>query len=107
MAAPALPADIADTVRRALAEDLGDGDLTAALVPEARLPQASLDDWLGYLGLRAGARHRAVDDAFVTAELFLVLLARARAHGLGTVSMLHAACEQQARLVPGGAGGGA
>lgn len=35
MAAPALPADIADTVRRALAEDLGDGDLTAALVPEA------------------------------------------------------------------------
>ena len=81
--------------------------LAPALVPEARLPQAALDDWLGYFGLRASARHRAADDAFVTAELFLVLLARACARGLGTVSMLHAACEQQARLVPGGAGGGA
>lgn len=80
--------------------------LAPALVPEARLPRASLDDWLGYFGLRAGARHRAVDDAFVTAELFLVLLARARARGLTTASMLQAACEQQARLVPGGAGGG-
>lgn len=81
--------------------------LAPALVPEARLPRASLDDWLGYFGLRAGARHRAVDDAFVTAELFLVLLARARARELTTVSMLHALCEQQARLVPGGGAGGA
>lgn len=81
--------------------------LAPALVPEARLSRASLDDWLGYFGLRAGARHRAVDDAFVTAELFLVLLARARARGLSTVSMLHAVCEQQARLVPGGGAGGA
>ncbi len=31
---PALPDDIADTVRRALAEDVGSGDLTAALLPE-------------------------------------------------------------------------
>ncbi len=30
-----LPADIADTVRRALAEDIGTGDLSAALVPAA------------------------------------------------------------------------
>ena len=29
-----LPSDIASTVQRALAEDIGDGDLTAALVPE-------------------------------------------------------------------------
>lgn len=35
--ASALPSDIASTVQRALAEDIGDGDLTAALVPaEAR-----------------------------------------------------------------------
>lgn len=81
--------------------------LAPALVPEARLSRASLDDWLGYLGLRAAARHRAADDAFVTAELFLVLLARARARRLSTVSMLHAVCEQQARLVPGGGAGGA
>lgn len=80
--------------------------LAPALAPEARLTQAGLDDWLGRFGLRAGARHRAVDDAFVTAELFLVLLARARARELSTVSMLHAVCEQQARLVPGGGAGG-
>ncbi len=30
-----LPGDIQDTVRRALAEDIGDGDITAALIPEA------------------------------------------------------------------------
>ncbi len=30
---PALPADIAETVARALAEDVGTGDLTAALIP--------------------------------------------------------------------------
>lgn len=30
-----LPDDIQDTVRRALAEDIGDGDITAALIPEA------------------------------------------------------------------------
>lgn len=80
--------------------------LAPALVPEARLPRAGLDEWLGHFGLRAHARHRAVDDAFATAELFLVLLARARARDLTTVSMLRAACEQQARLVPGGGAGG-
>lgn len=81
--------------------------LAPALVPEARLTRAGLDDWLGYFGLRAHARHRAVDDAFVTAELFLVLLARARARGFSTVNRLYAVCEQQARLMPGGGAGGA
>ncbi len=81
--------------------------LAPALFPEARLSQAGLDDWLGYFGLRAHTRHRAADDAFATAEIFLVLLARARARSLTTVNALHAACEQQARLVPGGGAGGA
>ncbi len=40
MPAPALPADIVETVRRALAEDIGDGDLTARLVPENRIAGA-------------------------------------------------------------------
>ena len=31
--APSLPSDISATVQRALAEDVGDGDLTAALIP--------------------------------------------------------------------------
>ena len=36
MTSPKLPDDIADTVRRALAEDVGSGDLTAQLVPDAQ-----------------------------------------------------------------------
>jgi len=32
MASPTLPPDIATVVSRAIAEDLGDGDLTAALI---------------------------------------------------------------------------
>ena len=36
MTSPKLPDDIADTVRRALAEDVGGGDLTAQLVPDAQ-----------------------------------------------------------------------
>lgn len=74
--------------------------LAPALFPEARLGQAGLDEWLGHFSLRAQARHRAGDDAFVTAELFLILLGRARAGRLTTVNALHAVGEQQARLVP-------
>ncbi len=81
--------------------------LAPALFPEARLGQASFDDWLSYFSLRAQARHRAGDDAFATAELFLILLRRARADRLTAVSALHALCEQKARLVPGGGAGGA
>jgi DNA polymerase-3 subunit epsilon len=81
--------------------------LAPALVPEARLARAGLDEWLAYFGLHAHVRHRAADDAIATAELFLVLLARARARGLTAVSALYAACEQQARLVSGGGAGGA
>lgn len=81
--------------------------LAPALAPEARLARAGLDEWLAYFGLRAGARHRAADDAFVSAELFLILLARARARDLPTAGALYALCEQQARLVSGGGAGGA
>jgi DNA polymerase-3 subunit epsilon len=76
--------------------------LAPALVPEARLPQAGLDEWLTYSGLRAHARHRAVDDALATGELFLILLARARARGVISVGALHALAEQQARRTQGG-----
>ena len=33
----ALPADLADQVRRALAEDIGSGDVTARLIPDKAL----------------------------------------------------------------------
>jgi DNA polymerase III subunit epsilon len=81
--------------------------LAPALVPEARLMQAGLDDWLNYFRLRVLSRHRAADDAFATAELFLVLLARARARGVDSVGALRGVCERQARLAPGGGAGGA
>jgi nicotinate-nucleotide pyrophosphorylase (carboxylating) len=41
-APPALPADLSDQVARALAEDLGRGDLTAALVPAGRAGRATV-----------------------------------------------------------------
>jgi nicotinate-nucleotide pyrophosphorylase (carboxylating) len=41
-AAPPLPADLADEVRRVLAEDVGAGDLTAALVPAGQAAHATL-----------------------------------------------------------------
>jgi len=37
---PTLPDDIAETVRRALAEDIGSGDRTAALIPAAKTSRA-------------------------------------------------------------------
>ncbi len=40
MTTPVLPADIASTVRRALNEDLGTGDLTAKLLPEESVSEA-------------------------------------------------------------------
>jgi nicotinate-nucleotide pyrophosphorylase (carboxylating) len=39
---PAPPPDVAEQVARALAEDVGDGDLTAALVPAARRGRATV-----------------------------------------------------------------
>lgn len=39
---PTLPDDIAETVRRALAEDVGGGDLTAALIPVAKTARAQV-----------------------------------------------------------------
>ncbi|MHB8730055.1 MAG: carboxylating nicotinate-nucleotide diphosphorylase [Sulfuricaulis sp.] len=40
MPAPKLPADVAEDVRRALAEDVGPGDLTAGLIPTATQAEA-------------------------------------------------------------------
>jgi DNA polymerase-3 subunit epsilon len=80
--------------------------LAPALVPEAKLVRRSLDDWLAYFGLRVHARHRAAYDAFATAELLLILLARAARQGQSSVSQLRALCEQQNRFHPGGGAAG-
>jgi DNA polymerase-3 subunit epsilon len=80
--------------------------LAPALLPDARLPRASLDDWLHYFDIRVGARHRAVDDVLATGELFLILLNRARARGVDTIGALLAAAEAQHRAMVGRGGGG-
>ncbi len=72
--------------------------LAPALVPEARLAGGTLDDWLAYFGLRAHARHRAVYDAFATAELMLILLVRAARAGIESLSQLLALAERQQRF---------
>lgn len=66
--------------------------LAPALVPEARLAQGALDDWLVYFDLQVSRRHRAGDDALATAELFLILLTRARRQEVAALYELMAAC---------------
>jgi DNA polymerase-3 subunit epsilon len=80
--------------------------LGPALYPEARLAQASLDDWLQYFELHAHTRHRAVFDAFASAELLLIFLKRALTHGITTLSALRALCEQQTGSFRAGGVGG-
>lgn len=81
--------------------------LAPALYPEARLPRASLDDWLSRFNIYVRARHRAVDDVLATGELLLILLKRARARGLDTVGALLAAAESQQHTMMGAGAGGA
>lgn len=45
------------------------------------LPHRHLDDWLGHFGLAVGQRHRAISDAWVSAELLLRLWPAWRAQG--------------------------
>jgi len=73
-------------------------ELAPELAPEARLNRRGLDAWLEYFGLRAHARHSAAYDAYSTAELMLILLSRAAAVGIGTVSQLLAAGERRERF---------
>jgi len=73
--------------------------LAPILVPEARLAGKSLDDWLGYFGLRVHTRHSAAYDAFATAELLLILLSRAGRAGFATLGQVLAAGERRERLL--------
>ncbi|MGB4343048.1 MAG: hypothetical protein WBJ03_05485, partial [Moraxellaceae bacterium] len=59
-----------------------------ALFPKERDGLRGLDDWANFFGLHNHARHEAAADAFVTAELTLILLRAARRDGLQTVADL-------------------
>ena len=54
--------------------------LAHALYAEKKL--RTLDEWIASFGIQAAARHDAVLDALASAELLLVLLARARSAGM-------------------------
>lgn len=59
-----------------------------ALFPRYGEGRRSLDDWAECFGLANHARHEAAADAFVTAELALIMLRAARRDGLHTVADL-------------------
>lgn len=63
-------------------------DLLPALFPEIR-DRRQLDDWLAHFGIDHYARHQALSDAYATAQLWLVALARARTQGLTDWAQLH------------------
>lgn len=56
--------------------------LAPALFPDLQARCASLDEWLAHFGIRNSNRHNAASDAFSTAQLFQVLLAKAQSRGL-------------------------
>ncbi|HEX7044730.1 MAG TPA: 3'-5' exonuclease [Burkholderiales bacterium] len=75
--------------------------LAPALAPEGRRVRGSLDDWVAHFRLRVHARHNAVHDAQVTAELFLILMARANVRGVATLAALRALDADHARTMGG------
>lgn len=63
-------------------------ELAPLLNPQTVLRQASLDDWIAQFGLQVDERHNASADAFVTAQLVLILLSQARRLGLDSPALL-------------------
>ena len=63
--------------------------LARALYPQKKL--RTLDEWLAAFDIQPAGRHEALLDALASAELLLVLLARASREGLRTVEDLLAA----------------
>jgi DNA polymerase III subunit epsilon len=62
--------------------------LVAALHPRAGRTLHALDDWLDAFGIEIERRHDALHDAFATAQLFQMLLARAEHEGVRDVRAL-------------------
>ncbi len=62
--------------------------LAPLLNPQTVLREASLDDWIAHFGLQVDERHNASADAFVTAQLALILLSKAQRLGLDSPALL-------------------
>jgi DNA polymerase III subunit epsilon len=65
--------------------------LAPALCPREKARPESLDDWLAAFGIAPQGRHDALGDAYASAQMLLVLLARARAQGAASLEDLFAA----------------
>ncbi len=77
--------------------------LAPALCSDAPPGLRSLDDWVDYFSIAIPARHRAVADAFGTAQLFQVLLRRAVKQNIGSAEALFKIAQDQrwlARIRP-------
>lgn len=88
----------ATVLQRALRRELGvgfdDDWLDLAIVLPALFPgvlpaHSELDRWLGHFGIVNFARHSALADAWATAELLLLALARAGSRGVPAVRGLY------------------
>jgi len=73
---------------RAPAQWLDLARLAPAVDPRAGRSLRALDDWLNAYGLEVERRHDALHDAFATAQLFQILLARAEDQGVRDVRAL-------------------
>lgn len=62
--------------------------LTPELVERVTANESTLDGWTQRFGIENPARHNAVADAFVTAQLLQVTLGAAKARGLSTAAEL-------------------
>lgn len=60
--------------------------LAPAFFPDRKA--TDLDSWLAAFGIECTARHDALSDAYATAQLLLVALAKARREGVATVEAL-------------------
>jgi len=63
-------------------------ELAPLLNPQIVLREATLDDWIRQFGLQADERHNASADAYVTAQLALILMSQARQLGLDSPALL-------------------
>ncbi len=60
--------------------------IAPALYPHMASKCRALDDWCAAFGIENPQRHNAVSDAYATAQLLLVMLARAQDHGTSRLS---------------------
>ncbi|MDZ4297471.1 MAG: 3'-5' exonuclease [Moraxellaceae bacterium] len=68
-------------------------ELAAMLSPDLN-KRPSLDDCISHFGLSIASRHQAYADAWVTAELVLILLVKAQQQGINTLLQLLARLQQ-------------